>query len=132
MSIEQLEQLPVDQLSDPSGSHLYLWVTQKYLPIGLELLEIWGFKYQCIMTWVKSTGMTPYSWMYNTEHVLFARRGNLDLLRYGLKLSFDASRTRHSEKPHVFYERVVAASPGPRLEMFARCEREGFVPWGTR
>ena len=69
--------------------------------------------------------------MYNTEHVLFARRGNLDLLQYGLKLSFDAPRTRHSEKPDVFYDRVVAASPGPRLEMFARREREGFVPWGN-
>ena len=61
MSLEQIEQLPVDELSDPEGCHLYLWVTQKYLPAGLDLLEFWGFMYQCLMTWVKPTGMTPYS-----------------------------------------------------------------------
>jgi len=37
----------------------------------------------------------------------------------------------HSIKPDVFYERVAAASPGPRLEMFARTSRDGFDCWGN-
>ena len=83
------------------------------------------------MTWVKPTGMTPYSWMYNTEHVLFGRVGNLPLERMGLKLSFEAPAARHSQKPEVFYERVLAASPEPRLELFARSPRAGFDAWGN-
>lgn len=111
--------------------HLYLWVTQKYLPAGLWLMEQWGFRYQCVMTWRKNFGMTPFSWMYDTEHVIFGRKGNLPLNQLGLRLSFEAPVQGHSVKPEVFYERVRAASPGPRIDMFARTEREGFDVWGN-
>jgi N6-adenosine-specific RNA methylase IME4/DNA-binding XRE family transcriptional regulator len=130
MSVEEIRNLPIADLADEHGCHVYLWVTHKYLPDGMALFEKWGVRYQCVMTWVKPTGMTPFSWMYNTEHVLFGRIGNLRLLRNGLKLSFQAPITVHSEKPHIFYERVVAASPEPRLELFARKERAGFIVWG--
>lgn len=131
MTLEQIEALPIQDFANQDGCHLYLWVTQKYLPDGLQLVEHWGFKYQCLMTWVKPTGMTPYSWMYNTEHVIFARCGNLPLNRMGLKLSFEAPITHHSEKPDIFYERVIEASPNKRLDMFARKERDGFDVWGN-
>lgn len=111
-------------------SHIYLWVTQRYLPDGLRLLESWGFSYQCVMTWRKNVGITPYSWMYDTEHVLFGRKGNLKLERLGMRLSFDAPTQGHSAKPDVFYDRVREASPGPRLDMFPGVEHDGFVPWG--
>lgn len=110
--------------------HLYLWVTHKFLPDGMRLLESWGFRYQCLMTWRKNVGITPYSWMYDTEHVLFARKGNLKLTRMGLRLSFDAAVQGHSVKPDVFYDRVREASPGPRLDMFPGVEHHGFEPWG--
>jgi len=111
--------------------HLYLWVTHKFLPAGLQLMADWGFRYQCVMTWRKNVGFTPFSWMYDTEHVLFGTRGNLPLLQNGLRLSFDAPRTKHSEKPDIFYDRVIAASPGPRIDMFARTQRDGFDVWGN-
>ncbi|MBZ0291876.1 MAG: hypothetical protein K8L99_04840, partial [Anaerolineae bacterium] len=131
MTLDEIAALPVPELADEDGCHLYLWVTQKYLPEGLKLMEAWGFKYQCVFTWEKPTGITPYSWMYNSELVLFGRRGNLNLLRNGLKLTFSASTQGHSAKPDVFYdERVIPASPGPRLEMFARKAHAGFVSWG--
>jgi N6-adenosine-specific RNA methylase IME4/predicted XRE-type DNA-binding protein len=131
MTIEEIRKLPVSELADKSGCHIYLWVTQKYLPEGLRLFEYWGIKYQCILTWVKPTGITPFSWMYNTEHVLFGRIGNLPLCKVGIKLSFNAEVRRHSEKPDVFYEIVCMASPPPRLDMFARGKREGFDVWGA-
>lgn len=130
MSLDEIGELPVADLAS-ADSHLYLWVTHKFLPAGLNLLETWGFRYQCVMTWRKNVGITPYSWMYDTEHVLFGRRGNLPLAQLGLRLSFDAPVLGHSIKPAVFYERVIAASPGPRLEMFARRDREGFTAWGN-
>jgi N6-adenosine-specific RNA methylase IME4 len=131
MSLEDIAKLPISDFASEDGCHLYLWVTQKFLPTGLALLETWNFTYQCVLTWVKPTGMTPYSWMYNTEHVLFATRDGLRLQEYGLKLSFDAPKNGHSTKPDIFYDRVMRASPEPRLEMFARHNRNGFVVWGN-
>ena len=131
MPLEAIRCLPVGELADSAGCHVYLWTTQKHLRDAFALFEAWGVSYQCLMTWVKPTGMTPYSWMYNTEHVLFGRVGNLPLERMGLKLSFEAPAIRHSQKPGVFYERVLAASPGPRLELFARSPRAGFDAWGN-
>ncbi|MGH3428196.1 MAG: MT-A70 family methyltransferase, partial [Mycobacteriales bacterium] len=97
----------------------------------LSLLEAWGFRYQCVMTWRKNVGITPFSWMYDTEHVLFGTRGNLPLEKLGQRLSFEAPTVGHSVKPDVFYDRVTAASPGPRIEMFARRQRDGFESWGN-
>jgi len=131
MSLEEIADLPMPDLVDPSGCHVYLWVTHRFLPDGLDLFEHWGVRYQCVMTWVKPTGITPYSWMYNTEHVLFGRIGSLRLERMGLKLAFEAPVVRHSQKPDVFYDLVREASPEPRLELFARTTREGFVVWGN-
>lgn len=130
MGLDEIGGLPVADLAE-DGCHVYLWVTHKFLPVGLELLGSWGVRYQCTMTWVKNVGFTPYSWMYSTEHVLFGRIGSLPLERLGLRLDFAAPITRHSAKPDVFYDRVREASPGPRLELFARNQREGFQPWGN-
>lgn len=121
----------IEDLADDRGSHLYLWTTHKFLPTALRLTETWGFRYQCLMTWVKNVGFTPFSWMYDTEHVIFARRGDLDVERKGLRLSFSAPTVGHSIKPDVFFDRVREASPGPRLELFARTPHEGFEPWGN-
>ncbi len=131
MSLDEIVSLPIRDLTDEDGCHLYLWTTQKFLPTALDLMKVWGFNYQCVLTWVKPTGMTPYSWMYNTELVLFGRRGDLPLSQNGLKLSFEAPVIGHSVKPDVFYQRAIAASPEPRLEMFARQRRDGFMTWGS-
>lgn len=131
MTLDEITALPVRNLAE-DDAHLYLWVTQKFLPVGLKVVEQWGFGYQCVFTWVKPNGMTPFSWMYNTELCIFATRGNLPVAQKGLKLSIEAAATGHSIKPDVFYaERVLLASPEPRLEMFARKEREGFTVWGA-
>lgn len=123
--------LPVDELAADSGAHIYLWTTQKHLPTAFECLDEWGARYECMMTWVKPTGVAPFSWQYNTEHVLFARFGDgLELEKNGLQLSFEAPVTEHSEKPDIFYERVKRASPAPRLEMFAREPADEFEAWG--
>jgi len=130
MTLEAIAALPIADYAMDDGCHLYLWTTQKHLPDALHLMAGWGFNYQCVLTWVKPSGMTPYSWMYNTELVLFGRRGSLPLERNGLKLSFEAPSIEHSAKPDVFYSRVLEASPAPRLDMFARQKRNGFTAWG--
>lgn len=131
MRIEEIMNLPINDLAVEEGCHVYLWTTHKYLPDALKIFEHWGVKYQCLLTWVKPVGISPFSWMYDTEHALFGRIGNLDLLKMGVKLSFNAPVTRHSEKPEVFYEKVKEVSPEPRLEMFQRKPHEGFKGWGN-
>jgi N6-adenosine-specific RNA methylase IME4 len=132
MSLEDIGRLPVRDLTE-NDAHLYLWVTHRFLPDGLRLAIGWGFKYQCLMTWNKATGVVPFSWMYDTEHVIFATRGNLKVAKRGMRLSFDEPPVRdgHSTKPEVFYDRVRLASPEPRLELFARRQRAGFDAWGN-
>jgi N6-adenosine-specific RNA methylase IME4 len=111
--------------------HLYLWTTHKHLPLALRLAEAWGFRYQCLLTWSKNVGFTPFSWMYSTEHALFCTRGGLRLDKLGMRLDFRADRREHSRKPDEFYDLVRQASPGPRIDMFSRETREGFVSWGN-
>jgi N6-adenosine-specific RNA methylase IME4/ParB-like chromosome segregation protein Spo0J len=130
MTLDEIARIPIPEIAMEDGCHVYLWATHKYLPQAIKLFDKWGVKYQCLMTWVKPTGMTPFTWMYNTEHVLFGRVGSLKVKQMGLKLSFEAPSRGHSTKPDVFYERVLAASPGPRLDMFARQARDGFTAWG--
>jgi len=133
MTLDEIEALPIERLKHKDGCHIYLWVTQKYLREGLRFLETWGFYYQCLLTWVKPTGMTPFSWMYNTEHVIYGHYGGLKLKKLGIKLSFSAAvkKGSHSTKPDIFYDLVSQASSGPRLEMFARQSRKNFKSWGN-
>lgn len=131
MTLDEIANLPIPDLADPSGAHVYLWTTHKHLPNALGLFDAWGVRYQCLMTWVKNVGFTPFSWMYSTEHVLFGRVGDLDLLRKGLRLDFAAKVREHSRKPEEFYELVRQATPESRLEMFAREAHDGFDAWGN-
>ena len=129
MSLDELAHFPLPGLAE-DDCHLYLWVTQKFLPAGLDLVGKWGFKYQCLMTWVKNVGFTPFSWMYSTEHVIFARRGNLKLLQLGKRLDFSGKVRQHSRKPNEFYDLVRQVSPGPRIDVFSREQHSDFEQHG--
>jgi len=131
MTIEQLEQLDVGGLSD-EDCHIYLWITNRSLPKGFRLLEAWGFRYITAITWVKPHfGMGNY-FRGQTEHVLFGVKGSQPLKRKDVGTVFTASRGDggHSSKPKEFLDLVESCSPGPYLEMFSRCHRDGWVLWG--
>jgi N6-adenosine-specific RNA methylase IME4 len=130
MTEEELKAFPLPGFAG-GDCHLYLWTTQKHLPLALRLAEHWGFRYQCIMTWVKNVGFTPFSWMYSTEHVLFCTKGSLPLLALGKRLDFTGKVREHSRKPDEFYSIVREVSPGPRLDVFSRERREGFDQYGN-
>ncbi len=124
--VEPMLELPGKQC------HLYLWTTHRHLEMALRLVDVWGFRYQCVMTWIKGRGMTPNSWHYDTELVLFAHRGGLPLQRVGLPLHFYGKAREHSRKPEEFYEIVRQASPEPRIDVFSREDHEGFDSWGDQ
>lgn len=131
MTKEQLLALPLPNLSD-DDCHLYLWITNRSLPKGFELMEQWGFRYVTAITWAKpSFGMGNY-FRGQTEHVLFGVKGSQPLKRKDVGTLFNAPRgpNGHSSKPAEFYEIVESCSPGPHLEMFSRSDREGWKTWG--
>ena len=67
-----------------------------------------------------------------TEHCLFAVRGKMRLNVRNLPTAFLWPRIgQHSRKPDAFFEMVETATPGPRLELFARRPREGWTVWGN-
>jgi N6-adenosine-specific RNA methylase IME4 len=130
MTEEQLLAYAIADYAE-ENCHLYLWTTHKFLPVALRLAEHWGFNYECLLTWIKNVGFTPFSWMYSTEHILFCRKGNLDLLIKGQRLDFTAKVREHSRKPEEFYDLVRLVSPGPRLDIFSRESHEGFAQLGN-
>jgi N6-adenosine-specific RNA methylase IME4 len=132
MPLEELLELPVGELSD-EDCHIYLWITNRSLPKGFALLERWGFRYVTALTWCKpSIGMGNY-FRGSTEHVLFGVKGSQPLKRKDVGTWFEAPRGQqgHSSKPPSFYDLVESCSPGPYLEMFARCSRKDWTPWGA-
>jgi N6-adenosine-specific RNA methylase IME4 len=131
MTLDDIKALPVADLTDPAGCHVYLWFTQKYRRFVFELFDTWGVKDECFMTWIKNVGFTPYSWMYSTEHVLFGRVGSLPLLKMGQRLDFTGKVREHSRKPDEFYDLVKQASPTLRLDFFSREKRDGFEQYGN-
>ena len=132
MSFEELKKLPIDKLTK-KDSHIYLWITNRSLPKGFELLKEWGFRYITCLTWCKpSIGMGNY-YRGSTEQILFGVKGSLGLKRKDVGTWFVANRPsrQHSAKPDEFYKLVESCSPGLYLDYFGRKERRGWQIWGS-
>jgi N6-adenosine-specific RNA methylase IME4 len=134
---EILEVMVQSPLWKPApDAHLYLWVTNNFLPQGLQVMKSLGFRY-----------VTNVAWMKNRQGLGQYFRGQHELCLFGVRIGgrgtlyrtdnrsipsvIQAPRGRHSAKPDLFYELVEARTEGPRLEMFARTAREGWDVWGN-
>jgi N6-adenosine-specific RNA methylase IME4 len=140
MSFEDIASLPIGAVAaDPS--HLYLWVPNALLPFGLSTMQAWGFEYKSNIVWHKvrkdggSDGRGVGSYFRNvTELLLFGVRGKRarTLAPGRSQVNLLATRKReHSRKPDEMYPIIEACSPGPRLELFARGARPGWMVWGN-
>lgn len=139
-------------------AHCWMWVTNNFLPQGLELMRRLDFRYVTNVVWVKMDDSELRTSMAGESiaPIVLARdmlqiglgqyqRGAHELLLFGVRgkamvpatknrlpsVVF-APRGRHSEKPVEFYERIELVSPEPRLEMFARSRRPGWTSWGDQ
>ena len=112
--------------------HLYLWVPNRLLRDGFALLDAWGFRFAGCLTWCKPRIGMGYYFRGSTEHVLFGVKGSQPLKRKDVGTWFEAPSgpKGHSSKPGGFYDLVESCSPGPYLEVFARCARPGWTAWG--
>jgi N6-adenosine-specific RNA methylase IME4 len=128
MKIDDLKALEVSALC-ADDCLLFMWVTMPQLPVGLELIQAWGFKYKtCAFTWVKRNKVNP-SWFWgmgnwtraNAELCLMGVKGKPKRESAAVHSIIDTPIQEHSRKPDIVRDRIVQlCGDVPRLEMFAR------------
>lgn len=143
MSLEEIKALPVKEITGDKA-HLYLWVPNALLPDGLAVMDAWGFEYKGNLIWekVRKDGYP------DGRGVGFYFRNVTEILLFGIKKKSAPNRTlaparsqvnlirsqkrEHSRKPDEFIPIIEACSQSPRIELFARGDREGWDMWGNQ
>ncbi len=120
-------------------AHLYMWVTNTYLPDGLWTMQQLGFKYVTNIAWPKRRISTGQYFRGKHELLLFGVRGSgysLRSDRRDLTTLLHPTKPvprKHSRKPDEQYALIEKRSTGTkRLEMFAQVERKGWDAWGDQ
>lgn len=120
------------------NSALMMWATFPMLPEALALMAAWGFTYKSGGAWGKqsSTGRklafgTGYIFRSAAELLLVGMRGEPKWLSKSERNLWLAPIREHSRKPDEIHAMVERMTPGPRLELFARQQRSGWVAWGN-
>jgi N6-adenosine-specific RNA methylase IME4 len=126
------EELAALYLPMAEHCHVFVWATQKYLPIAFRLIERWGLRRVCDFVWHKGGGFQPFGLpQFNHEYVVYARKGSPVFVdTKDFRTCFTGARREHSVKPEEFYAMVRRVTAGRRLDMFSRREIEGFDSWG--
>ena len=118
------------------NAHMYMWVTNNFLPEGLKVIDALGFRYVTNFVWVKDKiGLGQY---FRGQHelCLFATRGKKPTAprteNKTLASVLHSPRTKHSRKPPSSYELIEQRSQGHYLELFARePQGENWTVWGN-
>jgi N6-adenosine-specific RNA methylase IME4 len=131
IDVDDLKNLPVAELA-ADRCHLHLWtLPNSYHRLAYEIVEHWGFRVVSEFVWVKPSFGRGLYWRISHEIVLTGVRSEFDHFDdHWLRSWIEAPRAGHSEKPDEVREMIERASPGPRLELFARKVVPGWFAWG--
>ena len=131
MTVDEIKGIPVKDMA-AADAHLYLWVTNRYVPDSYDIARAWGFRPVTLLTWCKQPmglGLGG-AFTQTSEFVLFARRGrDVRLKKVDTSWWLWSTRgiggryTANSTKPDGFLDLVEQVSPEPRAELFARRAR---------
>lgn len=132
LTVAQLCELPVNELA-ADDAHLHLWTTNGFIFECQKIFDAWGFEFRSTFIWCKpQIGIGNY-WRNSHEILLTAIRGNAKRFNdHSLRSWIECDRGVHSAKPEIVRHHLEKASPGPRLEMFARSGAEGWTVWGNQ
>jgi N6-adenosine-specific RNA methylase IME4 len=134
MLLEEIFALPIASLATPDAV-LFMWTTAPHLPEALAALAAWGFEYVTHFVWVKDKAGLGY-WVRNQHEILLVgRRGDMPtpLPANRPPSVIHAPRREHSRKPDEAHELIERMYPDlPKIELFARGQREGWAVWGNQ
>lgn len=154
MTIADIKALDVKRVAS-RNCWLVMWTSWPFLPQALEVMSTWGFRYSSsFKVWVKTkrslspdrvfltlpqpyapndfhTG-TGYTTRKNIEFCLLGRRGSPKRLAKNVHELLVAPVREHSRKPDGMHPEIARFAAGPYLEMFARCEIEGWDHFGNQ
>lgn len=132
LTLAEICNFPVPSVAD--NCWLFLWRVASMQDEALAVGKAWGFgKPKSELVWRKVTkdrsrlrmgmGRTVRN---SHETCLIFKRGKPDRLSMSIPSTFDAPRQEHSRKPDEFYRIVDEFAPGPKVELFARRQWEGW------
>lgn len=143
MTTGDLVNLPIDALA-ADDAVLLLWTTSPFLPDAFRCINAWGFNYVTALYWVKADNVAltlngnitfrpSYGvgyWMRGcVEPILVAKRPGAPSHRQSF-VGLLSPNANHSRKPDSIYQ-FAECFPEPRIEIFARRERDGWRALGN-
>lgn len=151
MSIDEIKNLPVQQLADENAV-LFMWATFPKLQEALDTIAAWGFRFKtCAFVWIKTNKHMPVNqtsflpqdgfdsfwgmgrWTRaNAEICLLATKGKPQRLNADVHQVIYAPIDKHSKKPAETRDRILRLLGDlPRVELFARQKVDGWDTWGN-
>ena len=144
MSDDELMGLPVGDIAN-DRSVIFCWATGPRLDFAIDLVRKWGFAYRGMaFVWVKTTkagkplgarGVRPSIVKPTTEFVIAASRVKkgrpMPLSDESVAQAVLAPIAEHSRKPDQLHADLEQLYAGPRAELFARQQRDGWDVWGN-
>ncbi len=135
MDLDEICALPVSDIATPD-SVLFLWTTSPKLAESMQVIDAWGYTYRTCMVWDKDRIGMGYYARQQHELLLIATRGSVPVPEPENRPPSVVRIRRddeHSSKPVEFYAMIERMYPELRkLELFARCRREGWAAWGNQ
>jgi N6-adenosine-specific RNA methylase IME4 len=125
----------------------FLWVPGPFLAVGahIPVMRAWGFEPTAMgFIWAKlnrnaselvfsrhdffmGPGLTTRK---NCEFCVLGRRGRPQRLAGDVRELVVSPVREHSRKPDEVYSRIERFCAGPRLDLFGRASRAGWIVWG--
>lgn len=129
----QCAALQIPDIAD-DDAQLFIWATSRSICDAFLLAQLWAFKYRALFVWrKKALGMGRHI-RHQAEFLLWtARRGAplVDPKQCPHQIQEWPKPRRHSEKPGEAYDLIRQLSCSPRIDIFARQDRPGFLAWGN-
>ena len=132
MTIQEIKDLKIQDISSENCA-LFLWTTHTFLHEAFHVMEAWGFKYFCLITWDKGGGWTQAGFHKRTELLLYGYKGVMNIEAGGAAIPtiIAEKKAEHSKKPDSIRNLIAGKTPEPRIELFARSRHEGWTAWGN-
>lgn len=138
MKAKDIINLNIKELAD-DDCVLFLWIMNSEIPLALECIKSWGFKYKTVaFTWAKLTKNGKYhfgggNWTRsNPELCLLATKGKLKRISASVRNLVVSPLREHSRKPDEIRNNIIELLGDlPRIELFAREKTKGWDVWGN-